>query len=75
MAFDKHQAPTKQIHEHHGKQEKKDHHEHDKKEQKKKPFAEGSNSVKGRNLDSYDKEQKIDKELGEKKPGEENTFH
>jgi ribosome assembly protein YihI (activator of Der GTPase) len=60
MAFDKHKAPGKQVH--------ATNHPDEKKEKKKKPFGEGSKSDQGGNLDSYDKEQKIDKELGEKKP-------
>lgn len=63
MAFDKHKAPAKEIQRHHRDEEKK-----------KKPFSEGSNTGKNKNLDSYDKEQKVDKELGEKKPGDKNTF-
>ena len=61
MAFDKHTT--------HGKEEHPKHDERDdnKINKKKKPFEEGSNTDKGRNLDAYDKEQKNDKELGERK--------
>jgi hypothetical protein len=56
MAFDKIKPGKKEISENDQKKLKK-----------KKPFEEGSHTEKGGNLDSYDKEQKNDKELGEKK--------
>ena len=59
MAFDKNSTRKKEI-------SKND--QHDEKEmKKKKPFEEGTNTDNGKNLDSYDEEQKNDKELVEKK--------
>jgi hypothetical protein len=58
MAFDKHKT--------HGKGLSKHEHPENKKSKEKKPFGEGTHTDKDRNLDSYDKEQKHDKELGEK---------
>jgi len=65
MAFDKH-TPAGKEHFKHNRDREGTHEKND--EKKKKPFEEGTNSEKGRNLDAYDKEQKHDKELGEKKP-------
>jgi hypothetical protein len=62
MAFDKHTTRKKEIPE--------DEQNDAKQMKKKKPFEEGTRTDKGdkgKNLDSYDKEQKNDKELVEKK--------